>query len=518
MQSRRRNAILLFLFLVLLVVRVAAAVGDPLHFDEPFWLIRGDFLVGALLEGDWNSLQEEHWTVVGSDDHGRLFKPHLATETGTALLSGLSRLLIPFLPAPEGIDGILVQIVWSRLVWVCCSVLTALLLLLLARRLDLPWAGQLSLLFFLTFDPLVQLMGSKAHLESFLTLTIPVSLLLFALPRARNSLPLTLSAGVVLGLAVANRINGGVAVIAALAYMAVRWCSRRDETESIRSAISRDILRLGCFCLVGWAVFILCFPPLWKSPLLGFVDFLYQQASSSGMGSRFHAPADFLWGASKLRFLFVLLSLAGLGFKPVRASRLFQLGMLLWLCGVLIVSLPGEFYPRYLSSSLPGLGLAGSCTLAYTLGRWKEYSASLVKLLAGALLLLTTWHATSTTIRYWDGLRQIREFYGELYARDFNRIEVPSLSSSFHPQEAGHQGPSLLVRNSLDHLQLFYLGVLLTDRRRLHQIHPGWIQERLGKKSRCQEGDWRLETISRRNRHRPNRIRYREWIAWPCGG
>ena len=518
MQTRGRKATLLYLFLVLLVFRLAASVGDPLHFDESFWLIRGDFLVGALLEGDWNSLQEEHWTVVRSDGHRRLFRANRATGTGTAALTGLGRLLIPLLPVREGIDGVLAQVVLSRLVWVCCSVLTALLLLLLAHRLGLPWAGQLCLLFFLTFDPIVQLMGSKAHLESFLTLTIPVSLLLFALSRARNSLLQALSAGAVFGLAFANRINGGVVVIAALAYTALRWRSRPAETEDGRAAISRDLLRLGGLCLVGWAVFILCFPPLWKSPLLGFVDFLYQQASSSEMGSRFQALTDFLWGASKLRFLFVLLSLVGLWLKPVRSSRPFQLGMLLLLSGVLIVSLPGKFYPRYLSSSLPGLGLAGSCTLAYILGRWERQSASLIKLLAGALLLLSTWHATSTMIRYWDGFQQIREFYGELYAQSFNRIEVPSLSSSFRPEAARTQGPTLLVRNSLDHLQLFYLGVLLTDRQELQQINPGWIQEQMEKKSRCQEGDWRLETISLRNRHRPNQIRYREWIAWPCGG
>ena len=339
---------------------------------------------------------------------------------------------------------------------------------------------------------------------------------MLALSRDRNSLPLTLAAGVVLGLAVANRINGGVVVIAALAYMAVRWSSHRDGPQRVRSVISRDILRLGCFCLVGWGVFILCFPPLWKSPLLGFFDFLYQQASSSGMGSRFQPPTDFLWGASKVRFVFVLLSLAGLFFKPVRSSRSFQLGMLLLLSGVLIVSLPGQFYPRYLSSSLPGLGLAGSCTLAHALGRRKRYSASLIKLLAGVLLLVSTWYGALLTKRYGDGFQRMREFYGELYARDFNRIEVPSLSSSFHSQKAGQQGPALVVRRSLDHLQLFYLGVLLTDRKGLHQINPGWIQERLEKKSRCEEGNWRLEIISLRNLHRPRQIRYREWIAWPC--
>ena len=98
MQTRGRNAILLFLFLVLLLVRLASAVGDPLHFDEPFWLIRGDFLAGALLEGDWNSLQEEHWTVVRSDGRRRLFRPNRAT--GTAALTALGRLLLPLLPGP----------------------------------------------------------------------------------------------------------------------------------------------------------------------------------------------------------------------------------------------------------------------------------------------------------------------------------------------------------------------------------------------------------------------------------
>ena len=52
-----------------------------------------------------------------------------------------------------------------------CSVLTPLLLLLLAKRLGLAWAGQAALIFYLIFDPMLLQLGSLAHLESFLTLT-----------------------------------------------------------------------------------------------------------------------------------------------------------------------------------------------------------------------------------------------------------------------------------------------------------------------------------------------------------
>ena len=393
---------------------MAASLGETLQFDEPFWMVRGDFLIGKLLEGDWEALQDDHWMVARTEGQLRLFNSYIATGTGTAFLTGLGRLLIPLAPCGEGIDGLVAEILLSRLFHVLCSVLTPLLLLALAKRLGLAWAGQAVLLFYLIFDPILREMGSLAHLESFLTLTVPVALLLFGLSHLQKSLPLSLLAGVVFGVACANRINGGVVVIAALAYIALRLLLRPAAVESVWDSLWRDGVRLGLLCLVGWAVFILCFPPLWRSPLFGFVDFLYQQAALTGAGPDFGAAAVFLWTDSELRFLFVLLSLAGFFLKPVRSSRVFQLGLLLLLFGVVTVSLPERFYSRYLASVLPGLGLAGSCTVAYALERQGRHSIHVTRLAIGALLLLSTWFAVSISTRHWDGFQQIREFYGKL--------------------------------------------------------------------------------------------------------
>ena len=65
----------------------------------------------------------------------RLFNSYIATGAGTAFLTGLGRLLIPLAPGREGIDGLLAEVVLSRLFHVLFSVLTPLLLLLLAKRL-----------------------------------------------------------------------------------------------------------------------------------------------------------------------------------------------------------------------------------------------------------------------------------------------------------------------------------------------------------------------------------------------
>ena len=447
----------------------------------------------------------------------RLFNSYIATGTGTAFLTGLGRLLIPLAPGREGIDRLLAEVVLSRLFHVLCSVLTPLLLLLLAKRVGLAWGGQAALLFYLMFDPLLREMGSVAHLESFLTLTIPVALLLFGLSHLKKSLPLSLAAGVVFGLAFANRINGGVVVIAALAYVALRLLFRPEASESVWDSLWRDGVRLGSLCLVGWAVFILCFPPLWRSPLFGFVDFLYQQAALTGAGPDFHAPAVFLWTNSKLRFLFVLLTLAGLFVKPVRSSRVFQLGLLLLLFGVLIVSLPGQFYSRYLASVLPGLGLAGSCTVAYALERQGRHSVHLTRLAIGALLLLTTWFAVSISIRHRDGFQQIREFYGKLNSQHFTAIEVPSFGSFFYRPESTSGYRTLQMRTSNDHSQLFYLEVLLTDLRRIHHLRDGWTHQRLEKRSACAGGNWMLANRSPRHFGAENAIRLDGLLAWRCG-
>ena len=397
-QIRGWNAILLLLFVLLLVVRLAMALGDVVHFDEPFWMARGDFFVQALSEGNWAALQDEHWAVAGEEGSRRIFTSYVATGSGTAFLTGLGRRLLPLAPGTGGIDKVLAEVMLSRLFHVGCSVLTPVLLLLLAGRLGLGRTGRLWLFFYLIFDPVFLDMGSKAHLESFLTLTIPVSLLLYALARERESLFLTLLGGAVFGLAFATRVNAGVVVIAATAYSVVRILYG-SPARGILPQIRKEVIRLLLFGLVGWAVFILCFPPLWKSPFFGFVDFLYQQVALAGGGGRFEAPAYFLWTDSKLRFCFLLLSLAGLFLQPVRSSRPFQLGALLLLFGVLVVSLPATFFSRYLSSCLPGLALTGSSTLAYALAGRGRRLLWLNRLAVGSVLALSILIAATVTLQ-----------------------------------------------------------------------------------------------------------------------
>ncbi len=488
-----------------------------MQYDEPFWMVRGDFLIRSLIEGNWEDLQNNHWMLARMEGERRVFNSYIATGSGSAFLTGLGRLFIPLAPGGEGIGGLVAELFFSRLFHVLCSALTPLLLLLLAGRLGLPWVGQIALLAYFTFDPILQEMGSLAHLESFLTLTVPVALLLFGVSHLQQSLPLCLVAGAVFGLAFVNRINGGVVAVAALAYIVLRLLLQRHASQSVRSLLWREGVRLGLFCLVGWAVFVLCFPPLWKSPVFGFTDFLYQQAALTGSGADFKAAGVFLWTDSGLRFLFVLFGLAGLFLRPVRSSRVFQLGLLLVLFGAAIVSLPGRFYPRYLASALPGLGLAGSCTVAYALDRWGTHSAKVARLVVGTILVLSIWAATSIVIREQDSLRRLRNFYGELHALNFSRIDVPRFPASYIRTDADPGGPALRIATGSTHTRLFYLGVLLTDGRRFREFKPGWVLVPLESKSECEKGDWRMERISRHPRTPSHAIRHGRVVAWPCG-
>ena len=438
-----------------------------MHYDEPFWMVRGDFLIRSLIEGNLEDLQNNHWMLAPMEGERRIFNSYIATGSGTAFLTGLGRLFIPLAPGGEGIGGLVAELFFSRLLHVLCSALTPLLLLLLARRLGLPWMGQIALLSYFTFDPILQEMGSLAHLESFLTLTVPVALLLFGVSHLQQSLPLCLVAGAVFGLAFVNRINGGVVAVAALAYIVLRLLLQRHASQSVRSLLWREGVRLGLLCLVGWAVFVLCFPPLWRSPVFGFTDFLYQQAALTGSGADFEAAAVFLWTDSGLRFLFVL------------------------------------------------FGLAGSCTVAYALDRWGPHSAKVARLVAGTILVLSMWAATSIVIRQQDSLRRTRDFYGKLHARNFSRIDVPRFPASYIRTDADPGGPALRIATGSTHTRLFYLGVLLTDGRRFREADG--CEPPLERKSECEKGDWRMERLSRHPRTPSHAIRHRGVVAWPCG-
>ncbi len=509
-----RNAILLYLFLATLLIRVAGAFGESLHFDEPYWLLRGDFLLRSAAQGDWEALQESHWTIADRQGGSKVFRTREAAGIGTAILTGLGRVVTPAVSFDQEIDGVAVEIFFSRLLHALCSVATPFVLLFLCRGLGLPWAGQLSLLFFLIFETVIVEMGSLAHLESLLTLTVPLSILLYVHARGRQSLPLAAAAGVIFGVAFSNRINAGIVVAVVPAYASLRLLLAPGP-GSTWLKIRAEILRLLVFGLAGWVVFVLLFPPLWNSPILGFFDFLYQHAAMQPPPSMFSSPLFFL-AESKLRILFLLLGAIGLCVAPVRSSRLFQAGLLLFVLGLLVVTLPGRFYPRYLSSSLPGLALAGSCTFAFLWNRWGRTPVYLGKLGLVVLLVLTSFLAARITTKQWARMQQTRNLYGQLYSREFARIDAPDLGSTFRRVGSDPVGPALSIRSSLVHLHLLYLNVLLTDQDQFRELRPNWTRKAIEPVFRCRGGNWRMADANLRNRERPGAIRSGRSIAWPC--
>ena len=513
-RRRRKNAILLYLFLATLLIRLAAAFGESLHFDEPFWMLRGDFLLRSAVEGNWEALEQRHWTIVHGQGERPVFSTREATGTGTAVLTEVGRVVTPSPSFDREIDGVLLAIFSSRLLHALCSVATPFVLLFLCGRLGLPWVGQLSLLFFLIFEPVILEMGSLAHLESLLTLTVPGSILLYMQARERESLPLLLGAGVVLGVGLSNRLNAGVVGVVLLAYVFLRLFSARGQGGT-RRQIQAEILRFLVFGLAAWVVFVLLFPPLWRSPALGFLDFLYQHAAMRPGPSMYSSPLLFLT-ESKLRTLFLLLSLIGLFVGPVRSSRLFQAGLLLFALGLLTVSLPGRFYPRYLSSSLPGLGLAGSCTLAFLWNTWGRAPVYIGRLAIAVFLLMTSFLAVRIIGKQWARMQETRNFYGQLHSRDFARIEVPELGATFRRIGADSEGPVLSIRSSLVNTQLLYLNILLTDRRQFHELRPHWTRHPIEPVTGCRSQDWRMADANLRNLRRPGALRSGRSIAWPC--
>ena len=94
---------------------------------------------------------------------------------------------------------------------------------------------------------------------------------------------------------------------------------------------------------------------------------------------------------------------------------------------------------------------------------------------------------------------------------------MPSFASFFRRPDARPEDRILLIRTSNEHSRLFYLGVLLTDLRRVHQLRGGWTHHRLKKRSDCTEGNWMLANLSPRNFGTENAIRLGGVIAWPCG-
>ena len=135
------------------------------------------------------------------------------------------------------------------------------------------------------------------------------------------------------------------------------------------------------------------------------------------------------------------------------------------------------------------------------------------------MLIFFTLLACSITLDRLSMVKQVRKFYGILNDQDFSRIEVPTLSSAFLQTDVDHTGPTLFLRGGYgggSHVQLFYLGVAVTDLRRFHQLGSGWTRESLENSFPCGRTDWRLGRPWARDLTRLNGMQLGELTAWQC--
>lgn len=515
--SRREGTWLVLLAVVLLsgiVLRVISAAGTHLQFDEPFWMMRGDFMVQNLVEGEFSQLQDRHWSVLSSSQGRTLLRTNIATGTGTAVLTGLGLKMGNRWWSPQGIERVMDQILWARILHAVCSAVTPALLLLLVWRLGLPAFGGLVLALFLLLDPVIRNVGSHAHLEAVLTLTMPASLLLYLLARQRDSMALTALSGVLFGIAFANRVNAVVVLLSLVCFVLFRMILANRSFRFEWAAVRGEGLRLAVFGVCGWITFVALFPPIWQSPVIGFLDTVYQfsRKASSAPGE----PRIASWIAAQTMFSWILLGLGclGLALPSVRRQRLFQVAGLYYLIACAVALLPSPFFARYLSSGLPGLAVAGSCTAALLWRKarpWHGVAWPVAIVVFCAIILSSTVSSAKQAGRT---RARLMEFYGELHDRQFGEILVPSLLSVVRRDSARSGAPPLFLATRTNHVQLTYLGAMWSDVRARARVQEGWTHSRYGGGRRCPEGSWQLD-----NRTRPKRntvLRLGNLRLWKC--
>ena len=281
-------------------------------------------MVQSLVEGEFSQLQDRHWNVLRSSQGRRLLRTNIATGTGTAVLTGLGLKIGNRWWSPQGIERVMDQILSARILHALCSAVTPALLLLLAWRLGLSAFGGLVLALFLLLDPVIRDVGSHAHLEAILTLTMPASLLLYLLARRRNSMALTVLSGVLFGIAFANRVNAVAVLLSLVCFVLFRMILANRSFRFEWAAVRSEGLRLAVFGVSGWITFVALFPPIWQSPVIGFLDTVYQfsRKASSAPGE----PRIASWIAAQTMFSWMFLGLGcvGLALPSVRRQRLFQ--------------------------------------------------------------------------------------------------------------------------------------------------------------------------------------------------
>ncbi len=517
--SRRLGwGIVLFILLVSLVLRLSSLLGNHLHWDELFWMTRGAFLVESSLKGSGSSLQADHWTVQGGRTADRKLTSRIATGTVTAALTGAGLEVARRLPRLSPESEPFKQIFCARALHALLSALTPILLFLLLRPV-LSDAGALAVAGFLMFEPVIHYWGGMAHLEAFLTLASPLSLILYEYSRRQDSTLLLVAAGAVFGMAFANRANAAAIPIALLVYTVLRLITEYRDPMWLWRTAKKESVRLLLFGATGWVTFFILYPPIWTVPISGSWAFVIAYA---GRASEV-APSQltlFRWMSlhSLLAWVFFTLGLMGLLIQRVRLQRLFQLGAVYYLVAFVILTLPPRFMSRYLSSVLPGLALMGACTIAYL---WERTCRNFPKargLMAWVLPLLATVLCLSTVTAAWQSFRTVKEVYRELHDLRFSEIHFPEDKLKFVRDDGGASQGRLLVSGRGSHVPSVYLGVRWKGKGgQVYDVtQPGWNRVKLEEVTPCRAGDWELGDSIRYYRPNQRHLRFRRLFFWPC--
>ena len=501
-----------------LLLRVSSLVGNHLQVDEPRWMVRGLFLVEALFEGDLERLQTEHWTGSIRPGLSRL-SAGLATGTMTALGAGAGMQVEKHLLSSSQSTPFR-KIFLARAFSALLSGLTPLLVFLLLRRF-LAEPGALAAAAFLMFEPVVHYWGGMAHLEAFLTLASPLSLLLYELSRRHGSTALLVAAGAIFGMAFATRANAAVVFLTLLLYSATRLCMESRKGDGLGSRLLREGRRLLVFGGVGWLVFVLLYPPIWQLPLRGFLAFVKVYLDSTGAASSGRlGPMDWLAAHSWPAWLFLGLGLAGLLNRTIRREPIFQLGGICYVMSFLVLILPASFHARYLSSVMPSLALTGAVSLSVLWDRYGVHSRGGFRVISRVLGGLTLLICATTLVRAWESNRSTHQVYGQLQALQFSEVHFPVRKVKFVRTGGQPGGKRLFVtsRDSTPGLAAVYLDIILTDQGKLQRIGPGWERVRQEEGARCGQGDW--EYGSWRAGERPTDqqpVGYRRLYIGRCG-
>ncbi len=511
-----------FLLLILLgsvLLRGSTLVSNHLHVDEPRWMVRGLFLIDNLQSGDLAALQTEHWTGRITPEMSQL-SASLASGSVTAILTGTGvQLGDRLLPTLSSQDEPFKRIFCARMFHALLSSLTPLLLFLFLRR-RVSEAGAACAAGFLMFEPLINYWGGMAHLEAVLTLAAPLSLLLYERARRRGSIRLVVAAGVVFGLAFANRANAAAIPLALLVYSGIRVWTEPGGEGSIWLRIRKEGFRLLLFGLTGWLVFVLLYPPIWGTPVWGFLAFIKAYVTSSGLAAVNRLTlVRWLTSHSLLAWVFLILTLLGLLVRSVRRHPLFQLGAVYYLVSLIILMLPASFHSRYLSSVLPALAFTGSVSCGWLWERFSRRWRWASRYTGWALGTVAVTFLLSSLVGARANYRSIRERYGELHDLGFSEVHFPSRKVKYVRLEKDEGGRRLFVtsRASTPVLPALYLGIFLTDHGRFERIRAGWTRVRQKEDASCRKGDWEFGGSRPAKRPDQRSVGYRRLYYWPCG-